>query len=121
VGHLQQSSDLVVAVMIGQFKDAALSKALVMLLGPKIARYGEIKNFSLNTAGKQFTAEIQLRGEAEPLVISEAHYRLEQEREQKILVIYGLKVSRTWAQNVLEDHMPEIKLKVPEVVASLIK
>jgi hypothetical protein len=102
-------------------KDAALEKALVMFLRPKIERYGEVRDFTLDTTRKSLSAEINLRGESEPLVISEARYRIEQRGDQTMLVFHGVKVSKEWLQNLLDDHFQEITVKVPEVVKALIQ
>src|SRR5207249_9553169 len=96
-------------------KDAALGKTLLLLLGPKVERYGEIRRFRLDTSAKKLSAEIMLRGESLPLIISEAHYRIEQKRGQTLLILHGIKVSREWLQNVLDDQLPEISIKVPEL------
>lgn len=106
---------------LSRTKDAALEKALVMLLGPKIERYGEVRQFTLDTTGKTLSAEIVLRGESTPLVISEAQYRIEERRDGSFLVVYAVKVSKEWVQNLLTDHFPEIALKIPDFLKALIK
>src|SRR4051812_13479476 len=101
---------------LSRIKDAALEKAVLMFLRPKAERYGEIKALSIDTKGKRISAEICLHGEKEPLIISEALYRVEQTGPEAMLVIYGVKVSKPWAQHLLEDHFQEISLKVPDFV-----
>ena len=102
-------------------KDAALEKGLVMFFRPKIERYGEVRKFTLDTAEKSLSAEINLRGESEPLVISKARYRIEQRGTDTLLILHSVKVSKEWLQNLLDDHFQEITLKIPEVVKSLIQ
>ena len=106
---------------IGRLKDAGLEKALLMLLRPKFERYGEIQEFKLNTTAKSASAEIKLLGEAETLRIEEARYRVEERDSQTYLVLHGIKISRPWVQNLLEDHLPEISLKIPDSVRFLIE
>jgi hypothetical protein len=106
---------------LSRLKDAALEKALLAWLRPKVQRYGEIRCLSLNTAEKLLSAEIQLHGEEAPLLVSEARYRLEPGAQETRLIVYGVKLSREWAQNLLDDHAREIPLKIPEFVRTFIE
>jgi len=106
---------------LSRAKDVALEKALVMLLRPKFERYGEVQSFTLDTSAKKLSAEIMLRGESTPLIISEARYRIEQRADDSFLVVHKVKVSKEWLQNLLADHFPEITLKIPDFVKALIE
>jgi hypothetical protein len=105
---------------IGRVKDAALQKAVLMLLRPKLERYGHIRELKVDTTAKVVTAEIQLLGEPQPLTIHEAYYRVEKHGNQAVLIVHGIKVSKPWVQNLIDDQMPEISVKIPDMVRSLI-
>ena len=105
--------------LIDRAKDAALKKAALLLLRPKVERYGEIRQFTLDTVAKRLSAEILLRGDPLPLIISEAQYRIEQNHGQAMLILYEIKVSREWLQNLLDDHFREISVKIPDFVRLL--
>ena len=100
--------------LIQRAKNAALEKAVLRVLQPKVERYGQIRKLSLDTAAKKLSVEIVLRGETEPFKISEAHYRIEDRRGQTILVMHDVKVSREWAQHLLDDYFREIPIKIPD-------
>jgi hypothetical protein len=106
--------------LLSRAKDAALQKAVRAFLRPKLDRYGELKDFKLDTSSKRATAELLLHGDSTPLVVTEALYRLEQERGQWVVVVYGIKTSRPWVQHLLEDYFPELRFKVPRLVRALI-
>ncbi|HVV00089.1 MAG TPA: hypothetical protein VHH88_01925 [Verrucomicrobiae bacterium] len=106
--------------MFSRIKDAALEKAIRMFVGPKIERYGEIRELSLDTTNKTISAEIKLRGEALPVAIAEAHYDIVKRGGDTFMAVRGIKISREWAQNLLDDHFPSIEFKVPDFVAPLI-
>ncbi len=106
---------------IARVKDAALERALLVWLRTKLHRYGEIQSLSLDTSAKLLTAEIHLRGEEAPLVISEARYRLEQGPKGTQVIVHGVKLSKLWAQNILDDHFREIRLKVPDFLRPLLE
>jgi hypothetical protein len=106
--------------LLSRAKDAALQKAVRAFLKPKLDRYGELKEFDLDTSAKRVTAEVLLHGDSTPLVVTEALYRLEQESGEWSVVVYGVKTSKPWVQHLLEDYFPELKFKVPELVKTLI-
>jgi hypothetical protein len=106
--------------MFSRIKDAALEKAILLVVKPKLERYGEIRSLNLDTTEKVISGEIKLIGEPIPVSISEAHYNLEKVGEDNYLIVTGIKVSREWAQNILDDHFPAIRLKIPEYLVPLI-
>jgi hypothetical protein len=106
---------------LSRFKDAAIEKGLLLFLRPKLERYGDLRHITLNTQEKIFTAEIVLRGEPSPLTISQARYRVEPDGEHSVLVVFDVKVSREWAQNFFEDHLEEVKLKIPDSLRPIFK
>jgi len=96
-----------------------LEKALLLFLRPRLKRYGELSHLTLNTSEKIFTAEINLLGDSVPITISQARYRVEKEGSHDVLVVYDVKLSREWAQNLIEDHFDEARLKVPDSLRPL--
>jgi hypothetical protein len=107
--------------MLSRLKDAALEKALSAFLRPKLQRYGELRNFHLDTRAQSFSAELMLHGETGLLTLSEARYRIERGGDQTTLVVFGWKVSREWVQNALEDFGREVRLPVPSLLSRLLE
>jgi hypothetical protein len=105
--------------LLKKARDLALEKAVLLLMRPKVERYGELLALKLDTSAKKLSAEIMLRGETLPLVVSEARYRIEQKRGETRLIVFGVKVSREWLQNLLDDELPEISIKVPDLARLL--
>jgi hypothetical protein len=106
--------------LISRTKDAALRKALLHFLRPRFERYGEIRKLEVNTTAKVVTAEVALKGEPFPFVISEARYRIEKKGDESWIVFHGIKVSKEWAQNLLDDQFAEIPVKMPKVLEMLL-
>ena len=106
--------------LLGKAKDAAIAKAVLLLVRPKVERYGEILKFELNSKAKVMNGEVRLRGEDGFLVVSEAQYRVEHAGEDTVLIVHNIKVSKEWVQHLLEDFVPEIRLKIPKMVSQLI-
>jgi len=105
---------------LGRLKDAALEKTLLAFLRPKLERYGDLRRLTLDTSAKIVTGEVHLLGDSHVITVSQARYRIEQKGADTVLIIYDVKVSKTWAQNLLEDHFREIPIKIPELVRNLI-
>jgi hypothetical protein len=106
--------------LLSRTKDAALRKALLHFLKPRFERYGDISHLEVNTTDKLVTAEVLLRGEGAPFVISQARYRIEKRGDEAWIVFYGIKVSKEWAQNFLDDQFPEISAKLPKMLEVLL-
>jgi hypothetical protein len=104
---------------LSRFKDAALESLILAFLRPKVERYGEIVEFTLDTAAKTVSGLVHFHGEPAPLRISRASYRIETLANECALVIHGIQVDRPWVQNVIADHFPEIKIKLPPAIHSL--
>jgi hypothetical protein len=103
-----------------KLKDAALEKAVLIFARSRFDRYGELNWVNVNTTEKILSAEVLLKGETQPLTVSQAKYRLESKGTQKVLVLYDIKLSREWAQNLLEDRFPEFPIRIPDFVSSLL-
>jgi hypothetical protein len=106
---------------IRRIKDAALEQALLVWLRSRVARYGEVRWIKLDTAERVLSAELQLRGDPEVVTISEARYRIESRAGETRMVIHGIKISREWAQNLIDDFFRELPVKIPEFVKPLVE
>jgi hypothetical protein len=107
--------------LVTKVKDAALERALLMLLEPMVKRYGRIKWLSLDTRAKTVAAEITLHGDAEALELSSATYRVEDRDDGCYVILSDLKFSKAWVQHLVEDHFRAITLRVPPVIRPLIR
>ena len=92
---------------VSLLKDAALEKAALRYIQPRIAKYGEITRFSVNTSTQELGAELQLHGETTPLTISKANYRLEADGEDTTLVLYNVKISRNGCRKPSKTIYPK--------------
>lgn len=97
-----------------------MEQAILRVAKSKFERYGELLKFTLDSSACSFSAEVLLHGESTPVSVPEGRYRLEEQNGQQFVVLYGIRISREWAQRLLDDHMPEIRLKAPDFVKSLL-
>jgi hypothetical protein len=106
---------------LSRAKDAALERAILVLLGPKLTRYGEIQQLTLDTSARRLSAVLLLHGDPSALIISEARYDIQRQGDEALLVFHSVKASRPWVQNLLEDHLHRFPLKLPEFVRRLLE
>jgi hypothetical protein len=106
---------------MGRLKDFALEKGLVLFLRTRLERYGEIQDLSLDSSARKISAVLLLKGETLPVNIVEARYHFERKGEEAWIVLESISVSREWIQNLLEDHVLGMQIKVPPVVARLLE
>ncbi len=95
---------------LSRLKDAALEQTIVMLLRPKLQRYGELRNLRLDTMERRVSAELRLLGDPIPIEISEARYRVEAREDACILTFFEIRTTKPWLQNLIDDRFPEITL-----------
>ena len=105
---------------LSRLKDAALEKSLLLLLRPKFQRYGELRRIGLDTTRKCLSAEVRLLGDPIPIEITHARYRVEAGADACVLTVYDVKLSKEWLQNLIDDRLPEITVRLPTFVAPLL-
>lgn len=106
---------------VTKVKDAALEKALLMLLGPVVKRYGRIKRLALDTGARAIAAEISLHGDAAPLDLTSASYRVEDRADGCYVILSDFRFSKEWVQHLADDHFREITLKAPAAIRPFIR
>ncbi len=101
-------------------KDAALAKLLETVARSMLARYCEVRHLRVDSSRRRLEAEVCLLGETDPVRVSEAFYRVERVEDGSWAILYGLKISRAWAQNLVDDHFREIRVKLPAAAAAFV-
>lgn len=105
---------------LSRIKDAALEKSLLLLLRPKVQRYGELRHLRLDTTEKCLSAEIRLLGDPIPIEVRHARYRVDTGSAGCELTVYDVRLSKEWLQNLIDDRFPEMTVPLPAYVAPLL-
>ena len=105
---------------LSRLKDAALEQSILLMLRPKLERYGELRSIRLNTTEKRLTAEVRLLGDPIPVEISDARYRIDGRDDNCRLTFFEVKTTKPWLQNLIDDRFPEITLPLPSYVRPLL-
>jgi hypothetical protein len=103
---------------IWQFgKNRATAAAIKLWFNDKIKRYGSMVELKLDTKNKTMFCSLQLAGESSPVEIRVHQYELlEQGPTGFVLRLDGKKVetSREWFTRIIQDHLGERDLPIPE-------
>ncbi len=97
---------------IAHGRDRAVSE-LARLLANRfaLARYGEMREFSLDSDAREFRAEFLLRGEDRPVSVRAA-WRLEKEGGATVLTLERVRTSREWMTRLIADRAASQPLRV---------
>jgi len=112
--------------LISGAKDKIIAAGISQFLNSKLAGYGEVKNFTLNSKEKSIYLEVKLEGEANNLTLLILGYELKQERGEYFFCFEQINCSRTWLNKLLKQviipkYLPEQKILIPAKYASSLK
>jgi hypothetical protein len=105
-------------------KDQAIAAALKLWLNDKIKRYGSMVELKLDTKNKTVFCSLHLAGESSPVEIRIHQYELlEQGPTGFVVRLDGKKVetSREWLTRVIQEHLGERDLPVPQKLGWIAK
>ena len=105
-------------------KDRTTAAALKLWLNDKIKRYGSMLEFKIDTKNRTVFCSLHLEGESSPVEIRVRQYELlEQGPTGFVVRLDGKKVetSRQWLTRVIQDHLGERDLPIPEKLGWIAK
>ena len=98
-------------------KDWLLEKAATAMLNRAVMKpYGVLAKLKLDTAARSIDAELELKGEAQPVQILIRGYEVQEKGERTYIVIKNLETSRQWLTTLARDFAVERPFEVPESV-----
>ena len=96
-------------------KDWLIGKTAVAMLNQSVLKpYGTLKELKLDTQQRTIDAELELRGETQPVRIQISEYELIEEDDATYLVLKGITTSREWLTTLARDFAVDRRLKLPE-------
>ena len=104
--------------------DRATAEAIKLWFNDKLKRYGSMVEFKLDTKNKTVFCSLQLAGESSPVEIRVHQYELlEQGPTGFVVRLDGKKVetSREWLTRIIQDHLGERDLPIPEKIGWIAK
>lgn len=94
-------------------KDAAVEHAALPFINARLAPLGVLRRLRIDSQAKTITAELDLKGEQEPIRVCVRDYRLTQEGDKTYLQAGRVEVSREWLSVLAAQLIPSQRLEVP--------
>ena len=101
-------------------KDWLLSKALKTYLRERVARYGELKDLTVDSRVKSIDLVIQPHGERDDVHVKVTRYTLVQRDGKHLITIEGSTASRPWLTHVLEDYLQGRSFEIPPIASPIL-
>jgi sporulation protein YlmC with PRC-barrel domain len=107
--------------LFGSIKDNLSSFSGEQLIRKAAERYGELRDFKINSSAKTMYIKILLKGEKEPIDIKVNKYTLIDEHGSTYVKVYDVEASREWISRLAEDYLIQQKFEVPDKYSSMVK
>lgn len=101
-------------------KDWLLSKALKAHLSERLARYGELKSFAVDSRLKSIDLVIQPHGETDDVHVKVLRYAVAQRDGKHLITVERSTTSRPWLTHVLEDFLQGRSFEIPPLAAAVL-
>lgn len=98
-------------------KDWVVEKAAAAMLNQAVLKpYGTLTRLKLDTTARTIEAELELKGETQPVQLRVAAFEIIQEGEEAYFLIQGMTTSRDWLTVLTRDFVVGRKFKIPASV-----
>jgi hypothetical protein len=96
-------------------KDWLIEKTAVAMLNQSLLKpYGALKQLKLDTKRCTIDAELELKGETQPVRIQVFDYELVEEADATYLILKNITTSREWLTTLARDFAVNRRLKLPD-------
>ncbi len=98
-------------------KDWLIERAAVAMLNQSVLKpYGELKQLKLDSSLRRIEAELELKGEPQPVQLKVGNYEIVQEEGAAFLVLHEVSTSREWLTKLAGDFLVGRKLALPQQI-----
>jgi hypothetical protein len=104
--------------MFNALKDKVTSTAARHHCNTLLARYGEVRELSIDSARRRMEVVCLLEGETAPIAVTVEKYEITDEGGKKFVHVAATRCARPWVQHFLEDHVHGRKFPLPSWAAA---
>jgi hypothetical protein len=97
-------------------KQRAIEATAKRLINQKIIAFGSVTSLQIDSKQRTISAELALKGEAEPIAIKIGAYELIEENGVSFISCRDLHSSKEWIGHVLNEYVAGQRFKVPHAV-----
>lgn len=107
--------------LLSRGKDTGVSFAVERFWEHRFARFGDLQDLHIDSRAKRIRAQILLKGDQEPIILTVDRYEVKTEELHTFFVLREGKVSREWMNLVLQEQAVGKPFPIPEKYVHLIK
>jgi hypothetical protein len=97
-------------------KERVVEATAKRLINQKIIVFGSVTSLQIDSKQRTISAELTLKGEAEPIAIKIGVYELIEENGVSYISFQNLHASKEWIGHVLNEYVAGRRFKVPDAV-----
>ena len=102
-------------------KDAALRSVARQYINSKIiAEYGVMTKLEIDRTRKTIHAELELKGEAQPILIDVTGYELITGPEKTFIKLSEAKISREWVNLLFQQFARDKQFEIPDLIRTIL-
>ena len=101
-------------------KDAMTSRAALLYINTRIARYGRVQELKIDTRGRTAEVTCLLHGEPTPISFKLMNYAVETAGDKKFIQVGEFSCTRPWLQSLLDDFAKNRRIELPAWAAALL-
>ena len=94
-------------------REGVIESAVIGWVNRKIQTFGRVTSLKIDPREKVIAFTAELKGEAQPLEVSMAKYRLIEEDSELFIEITDLKSSRAWIDLAFQEFGKDRRFKLP--------
>jgi hypothetical protein len=106
--------------MARNLKDGALSLSMKTFVNDRFRQFGEVVDCAVDTEANTVALTVQLKGEHEPIQARIDQYALENEGEDRYIVLQRFSSSREWIGLLMTQYLAGKRYKLPGPVSKLL-
>lgn len=98
-----------------------LDKSLLLAANQMMKGVGHLEQLHVNTLAKSASATMMLAGESQPVQVDVGHYELVNGPGGDTLKLRDLTCSREWMDKLADRLEPQMNIKVPKALATVLR
>jgi hypothetical protein len=98
-------------------KDSAISSAMKILAEKYVSGFARINTIEIDSSNRSLMAEVLLKGETEPIILTVVRYEIITKGEKRLFVPHAVSSSRQWIDTLAKEYLQGRAFEIPAPLA----
>jgi hypothetical protein len=98
-------------------KDSAISSAMKILAEKYVSGFAHINTLKIDSFNRSLMAEVLLKGETEPIILTIVGYEIITKGEKRLFVPHAVSASRQWIDTLSKEYLQGRTFEIPAPLA----